>query len=319
MQNKLGYIYIFLAGICWSSIGFIVSKISDYNFSSDEIAFFRLSIGFIIISIYGKMKEPNMFKVTKKGIIYVIAIGLISQFLFNSAYMSSIQLVGSSMAAVLLYTSPIFVALFSKIVYKENINNIKIISLILCMIGAFLAVTGGSIDMQALNIAGIFAGVLSAITYALMPIFSKNALNEMDNLTMIAYSFLIGAIAMTFKINPVETFSKVNNISILSLVVALGFIPSALAYILYSQGILKKVELSIAGVIASVELVFSAIIGWALLGDDFSIVKLIGVLFMILSTLVAVKSIDNKPGDEQKVSSEEDDYDFEELDIKSVN
>lgn len=261
MQNKLGYIYIFLAGICWSSIGFIVSKISDYNFSSDEIAFFRLSIGFIIISIYGKMKEPNMFKVTKKGIIYVIAIGLISQFLFNSAYMSSIQLVGSSMAAVLLYTSPIFVALFSKIVYKENINNIKIISLILCMIGAFLAVTGGSIDMQALNIAGIFAGVLSAITYALMPIFSKNALNEMDNLTMIAYSFLIGAIAMTFKINPVETFSKVNNISILSLVVALGLIPSALAYILYSQGILKKVELSIAGVIASVELVFSAIIG----------------------------------------------------------
>lgn len=294
MKNKLGYIYIFLAGVCWCSIGFIVSKISEYNFSADEIAFFRLSIGFIIISIYGKIKEPRMFKITKKGILYVIAIGVISQFLFNISYMSSITLVGSSMAAVLLYTSPIFLAVFSKIVYKENINKVKILSLLSCMIGAFLAVTGGNIDLKVLNGVGIFAGVMAAVTYALMPIFSKNALKEMDNLTMIAYSFLIGTIVMLLRVNPIETFAKVNNTWVFTLALSLGFIPSALAYILYSKGISKGVELSIAGVIASVELVFSVIIGWTILGDDFSIVKLIGVLFMIASTFIAVKAIDKE-------------------------
>lgn len=294
MKNKLGYIYIFLAGVCWCSIGFIVSKISEYNFSADEIAFFRLSIGFIIISIYGKIKEPRMFKITKKGILYVIAIGVISQFLFNISYMSSITLVGSSMAAVLLYTSPIFLAIFSKIVYKENINKVKILSLLSCMIGAFLAVTGGNIDLKVLNGVGIFAGVMAAVTYALMPIFSKNALKEMDNLTMIAYSFLIGTIVMLLRVNPIETFAKINNAWVFTLALSLGFIPSALAYILYSKGISKGVELSIAGVIASVELVFSVIIGWTILGDDFSIVKLIGVLFMIASTFIAVKAIDKE-------------------------
>ena len=34
-------------------------------------------------------------------------------------------MVGASMAAVLLYVSPVFVAIFSKIVYKEKINKIK--------------------------------------------------------------------------------------------------------------------------------------------------------------------------------------------------
>ena len=68
MKNKIGYFYILLAGIFWSTLGFLVSKISDYNFSSEEIAFFRMIGGFIAISIYGKLTMPTMFKITKKGI-----------------------------------------------------------------------------------------------------------------------------------------------------------------------------------------------------------------------------------------------------------
>ena len=67
---------------------------------------------------------PTMFKITKKGILYVFAIGIVCQFIFNIAYMGSISMVGASMAAVLLYVSPVFVAIFSKIVYKEKINKI---------------------------------------------------------------------------------------------------------------------------------------------------------------------------------------------------
>ena len=91
MKDKIGYGYIFLAGVFWSTIGFIVSKISDYNFSSDEIAFFRMAIGFIIISIYGKIFVPTMFKITKKGILYVIGVGVISQWIFNISYLLSIN------------------------------------------------------------------------------------------------------------------------------------------------------------------------------------------------------------------------------------
>ena len=66
MKNKIGYFYILLAGIFWSTLGFLVSKISDYNFSSEEIAFFRMIGGFITISIYGKLTMPTMFKITKR-------------------------------------------------------------------------------------------------------------------------------------------------------------------------------------------------------------------------------------------------------------
>ena len=306
MKSKIGYFYILLAGIFWSTLGFLVSKISDYNFSPEEVAFFRMVGGFIVISIYGKITMPTMFKITKKGILYVFAIGIVCQFIFNIAYMGSISMVGASMAAVLLYVSPVFVAIFSKIVYKEKINKIKILSLIFCVIGAFLAVTGGKIEIQGLNIIGILAGIISAITYAMLPIFNKNALKEMDNITMSAYAFLIAAIIMCFRINPVETISKIDSVKVFGYIAAIGIIPTAMSYIVYSKGILKGVELSIAGVVASIELVLSVIIGWTLLGEDFSVVKLFGVLFMVVSTFIAVKAIEDV-----KEEIEEDKYQTE--------
>ena len=306
MKSKIGYFYILLAGIFWSTLGFLVSKISDYNFSPEEVAFFRMVGGFIVISIYGKITMPTMFKITKKGILYVFAIGIVCQFIFNIAYMGSISMVGASMAAVLLYVSPVFVAIFSKIVYKEKINKIKILSLIFCVIGAFLAVTGGKIEIQGLNIIGILAGIISAITYAMLPIFNKNALKEMDNITMSAYAFIIAAILMCFRINPVETISKIDSVKVFGYIAAIGIIPTAMSYIVYSKGILKGVELSIAGVVASIELVLSVIIGWTLLGEDFSVVKLFGVLFMVVSTFIAVKAIEDV-----KEEIEEDKYQTE--------
>ena len=292
MKSKRGYFYILLSGIFWSTLGFLVSKISDYNFSPEEVAFFRMVGGFIVISIYGKITMPTMFKITKKGILYVFAIGIVCQFIFNIAYMGSISMVGASMAAVLLYVSPVFVAIFSKIVYKEKINKIKILSLIFCVIGAFLAVTGGKIEIKELNIGGIIAGIMAAITYAMLPIFNKNALKEMDNITMSAYAFLIAAIIMCFRVNPIHTISKIDNMRVLMYILSIGIIPTAMSYIVYSKGILKGVELSIAGVVASIELVLSVIIGWTLLGEDFSVVKIFGVLFMVASTFIAVKAIE---------------------------
>ncbi len=295
MKERIGYLYILMAGIFWSTLGFLASKINNYNFSSEEVAFFRVIGGFIAISIYGKLTMPTMFKITKKGILYVLAIGIVCQFIFNIAYMNAISMVGASMGAVLLYVSPLFVAIFSNIVYKEKMNKIKILSLAFCVIGAFLAVTGGQLEIEGLNLLGVFAGIMAAITYAMLPIFNKNALKEMDNITMSSYAFLVATVIMCFRINPVEIFSKIDNLRIFGYIVAIGIIPTAMSYIVYSKGILKGVELSIAGVVASIELVLSVIIGWTLLGEDFSVIKIYGVLFMIASTFIAVKAMKPAP------------------------
>ena len=81
---------------------------------------------------------------------------------------------------------------------------------------------------------------MAAITYAMLPIFNKNALKEMDNITMSAYAFLIAAIIMCFRVNPIHTISKIDNMRVLMYILSIGIIPTAMSYIVYSKGDIKR-------------------------------------------------------------------------------
>ncbi|HBE9552677.1 DMT family transporter [Clostridioides difficile] len=287
-EKSKGYVFIAIAGLLWATLGLFGKFLMGNGLTSEQVAFTRLFFGFIVLGVYSSIRTPQILKISKKGIIYSVIIGIICQAMFNLCYFKAIDIAGISIAAVLLYTSPLFLAIFSKICYKENITRSKLFSLILCFIGAIMAVTGGRLDFQGLNAFGLLLGVLSAIAYALMPTISKNALKEFSSSTILVYSFLFGAIFMIPSSRPWEILNYAKDLDVLSCMLMLGIVPAALAYIFYAAGISKGVELSVAGVVASVELVGSVIIGCTILGESFSLGKLFGVMLMLISAVVAL-------------------------------
>ncbi|HBH3601004.1 TPA: EamA family transporter [Clostridioides difficile] len=287
-EKSKGYVFIAIAGLLWATLGLFGKFLMGNGLTSEQVAFTRLFFGFIVLGVYSSIRTPQILKINKKGIIYSVIIGIICQAMFNLCYFKAIDIAGVSIAAVLLYTSPLFLAIFSKLCYKENITRSKLFSLILCFIGAIMAVTGGRLDFQGLNAFGLLLGVLSAIAYALMPTISKNALKEFSSSTILVYSFLFGAIFMIPSSRPWEILNYAKDLDVLSCMLMLGIVPAALAYIFYAAGISKGVELSVAGVVASVELVGSAIIGCTILGESFSLGKLFGVMLMLISAVVAL-------------------------------
>lgn len=282
------YAFIAMAGILWSTLGLFGNILMERGLSSEQVAFTRLFIGFIVLSLYSLIRRPEVLKINLKGLLYCGAIGIICQGLFNKCYFKAVEVTGVSIAAVLLYTSPLFLAVFSKIVYKEKMTRAKIISLILCCIGAIMAVTGGVLDLEGINTYGIIMGIMAAITYALMPIISKNALKEFSSETILIYGFLFGAIFMIPSAKPVEMMGFVTNMNVLPYMILLGVFPAAMAYIFYAEGIARGCELSIVGVVASVELIAASIIGWTVVGEVFTIGKAIGVAIMFVSAFTAV-------------------------------
>ncbi|HBG8469483.1 Uncharacterized inner membrane transporter yicL [Clostridioides difficile] len=287
-EKSKGYVFIAIAGLLWATLGLFGKFLMGNGLTSEQVAFTRLFFGFIVLGIYSSIRTPQILKISKKGIIYSVIIGIICQAMFNLCYFKAIDIAGVSIAAVLLYTSPLFLAIFSKVCYKENITRSKLFSLILCFIGAIMAVSGGRLDFQGLNAFGLFLGILSAIAYALMPTISKNALKEFSSSTILVYSFLFGAIFMIPSSRPWEILNYAKDLDVLSCMLMLGIVPAALAYIFYATGISKGVELSVAGVVASVELVGSVIIGCTILGESFSLGKLFGVMLMLISAVVAL-------------------------------
>lgn len=293
-QKRKGYTLIIVAGILWSTLGLFANNLLDKGLIPEQLAFIRLFLGFCILVIYSLIKMPHVLKINKKIFIYCLMVGVISQAGFNLCYFNAIDSIGVSAAAVLLYTSPVFLAFLSKTVYKENLDKNKLVSLFICFIGSILAITGGSLNLGKLNATGIILGILAAITYACMSIISKSALKECEGITLLIYGFLIGSILMIPLAKPWELGTYILDSTILPYIIGLGSIPAAGAYICYIEGISKGVDLSIAGILASGELVGSVIIGWILLGEIFSTIKLVGVLLMILSAFIAIRKVNRK-------------------------
>lgn len=86
-----------------------------------------------------------------------------------------------------------------------------------------------------------------------MPIISKNILNEVNNLTMMIYSFITGAIVLISKVNFTRIEHSLAEMPVLINVVCFGVFSGALAYIYYTTGVKSGIELSVAGVIASID------------------------------------------------------------------
>jgi drug/metabolite transporter (DMT)-like permease len=304
MKKKTkGYILVIVAGILWSTTGLFGNRLMAEGFIPEQVAFIRLFIGFLVLLIYSIIKNPRILNINKTILIYCVMIGIISQAGFNLFYFKAMDSLGVSVAAILLYTSPVFLALFSKIVFKESLNTNKILSLIICFTGSTLAVTGGSLDLSNLSSVGLSLGILSAVTYAIMSIISKKALNECSATTILLYGFLFGAILMMPLAKPLGIIHTAN-FTVLPYIIGLGSISAAGAYICYVEGIGKNIDLSIAGILASGELIGSVIIGWVLLGENFSLIKLLGVILMIIAALIAVI---------KKNDVSEDKYTYEEL------
>ncbi len=290
MDRKIkGYLYVAIAGILWSTIGLFGNNLMSVGLTPEQVSFARLLLGCLILVMYSLIKNPNLLKISKKGILYSIALGFICQALYNYCYFNAIEKVGVSTSAVLLYTSPLFLAILSKIIYQEKLTKNKIVSLAICFIGAILVVTGGKFDFVGLDTLGVMMGIISAIAYSLMPIINKNALKENESITLTMYGFLFGAIFMLPLANIGEFGTYIGNTTVLINLILLALLPAAMAYIFYVDGISQGIELSIAGVVASTELVFASIIGWIVLGEEFSLIKLFGLILMIISTVVAFK------------------------------
>ena len=196
----------------------------------------------------------------------------------------SLEYVTMSVAAVLLYTAPIFVMLMSVVLFKEKLNLTKILSLALAFGGCIF--TSGILG----GIKGEFIGILMALGsgffYALYSIFSRYAINRgYSSWTIVFYTFLFSSIGCSFISdwgNIAQVFASSPSVSLLYL--GLGVITGFLPYIFYSMG-LERLESSRASIIASFEPVGATILGFVFFKEVPDIFCIIGIV-LVLSSIV---------------------------------
>jgi len=276
------------AGCLWGSVGFFVKKLLDAQLPLSTIIFWRMFFAFILLFLYLYLTDKSKLKINREILKYVIAIGLISQCLFNISYFTAIRLTSISTAVTLLYTAPIFIAIMARIFFQELFTINKILALFLCVVGCFLTVTGGSWQSIQLNSIGIFMGLAAGLTFGSLTILSKPISEKCHHYTIVLYSIGFGLLFYLPFSQPMILFQEGHDPIIWFYTFSLSIISTIFAYLFYIGGLSMGIEASKAGIISTVEVVVAVIVSYLFFGEKLVGLKLLGIL-MVIGSVITVQ------------------------------
>ncbi|WP_206458624.1 DMT family transporter [Anaerovorax sp. IOR16] len=286
-EKSIGYGMIFISGSLWGTIGLFVNLFNGLGAESSLIAFLRLFIGFLLlVPIMYIMGGRQIFLINKKSLLFCFLSGVFSQAGFNLCYTEAVGNVGVATASVLLYTAPIFVCIMSRIFFKETIGWKKLAALAVNIVGCTLTVTGGNFSTVQFSVYGVLIGVAAGFLYGLMTILAKKISDNCPPMTIVFYSFLFGWLTMGVFSHPWDSIGLMINWKFIIVSIAYGMIPTTGAYLLYMKGLSKGLEASKVPIIASVETVVAALIGFLLFREEVGIIKIIGIACVLFSIVI---------------------------------
>ena len=283
-KQGLGMVMILAAASMWGTIGFLTRMINPLGFSSLSLIFYRALTTAVIMGIIILFKDKSLFRIKLRDIWIFIGSGVISFFAFNVCYMLSIGENSLAVAAILLYTSPVFVMLLSMLFFKEKISAKKTAALICALCGCALVSFGGEVKI---SFAGLLLGVGSGLGYALYSIFGTVALNRgYSTFTITFYTFLFASVAALscadFSLTLPLFISDVMNVAIIAL---FSVWVTVLPYLLYTRG-MEYNNATVASIVSTVEPVVAALFGFFAFGENPGASGAAGMALVILSIVI---------------------------------
>ena len=123
MENRktnLGPLLIIIAACFWGSMGIFVRHLETYGFTAIQIVAIRLTLAAVLFSIILLFIDRSGFKIALRDIPLFLGLGIGSILFFTICYFSAITMMPLSTAAILLYTSPIWIMLMSALFFQQK-------------------------------------------------------------------------------------------------------------------------------------------------------------------------------------------------------
>ncbi len=280
---KKADIYILIAAVSWAFTGVFYKGIERAGVSPLEAVGLRLVLASLAAFIYYVAKERKLPPISWQDVPLYFGTGVCSLVFFNIMYFRAISLTSVSMAVALLYTSPCFVVLLSRLMFKEPLTKPKLLATGFTLAGCFLVTGALQTELSALPLQGIIFGFAAGFAYALYSILGKYPLARRSSDTVSFYTLFFAAVAMFPFARPDRAIFLLNTPPAIASLLALAVASCTLPYVAYTKG-LSQMESGRASLLVSVELVIAAFLGVVTQGDRLGLVQVLGIA-MIFSAV----------------------------------
>ena len=293
-MKKLAPFLVILAGCLWGTMGIFVRHLNAIGLEAMEIVEARAALTAAAMFAALVLFRRDLLRVNIRDLWVFAGGGIVSVILFNFCYFQTIQRASLSTAAILLYTSPVFVLLLSVPLFGEKLTKKKILCLMMAITGC--ALSSGLAGGMALSPMTLLFGLGSGFGYGLYSIFSRFALQKgYHPITITAYIFLFGALGGI----PLTDFGQLIRVagadgSNLAYLGTYTLVTTIVPYISYTTG-LQQVENGVAAVLACIEPVMATVFGIFFFSEMPDLSGWLGILLV----LIALTALNLQPKKEQ--------------------
>lgn len=192
---KKGYIYSVASAALFGTAGLFVKMAQATGLDSVSLLTVQYMLAVTLMFAFALLKKPESLIVNGRQLFHLAVLGVIGNTFMTIFYYMAFEYLPVAMVTLLLYTYPVMVLVYTCIFENSSLTLKKAAAISFAFIGCIFAlnITGGNFSY---SIKGIIFGILSAVFYSFMNIYSEKKLFTVDSLAINAYSTLFSLIAL---------------------------------------------------------------------------------------------------------------------------
>lgn len=283
----LGALAVAAAASMWGTLGYLAKLLYAQGVSFEALVAFRAFFGWAAVAGFlVATRGVGNLRVGRRDLLFLFFMGLFGVAGFYFFYFYTVRESAIGTAAILLYTFPVMVMVLARVFLEESLTRLKLLALGMTVGGIFLV--AGAYDPANLAVSPLVlaTGLLAALSFGLYPIFGKPVTGRVGPTVILVYALGFGALVLTvFAIPTLGTLAGLPA-GYYALLLLMAVAHTALGYALYTFGI-RRLEAGQAAIIATMEAVVASILGVVLLGEEMTLLKVLGGSLVLVGAALA--------------------------------
>ena len=285
----IGIILTLLGATLWGVSGTSVQFVGNFrNMNLEWLLTMRLITAGLLTVLYGWIRQGNaVFNVFRnwRDTLGLVIFGVFGMALCQYTYFRSIVIAGAGIATVLQYLAPSMIIIYLLMRYGKRPSTGEIISVILALVGTICLMGNNGFSFESFRSDVLFWGLLSAVGVAVYSVSPVRLLATYGTIPIVGFGMLLSGLVAAALFQQPHSYAMWDVWTVVGCfnVVFLGTIVSFNAYL---EGV-KRIGAVPGSILSSIEPISAAFFGWALLGNQFNWVGILGMA-MIIATVIII-------------------------------
>jgi DME family drug/metabolite transporter len=285
------------AAMLWGTVGAASGMLpAGVTQSSVQLGFTRLAIAAPLLVLFGALVlGRGLWAIRAQMWPWIVAVGALAACYQLCLFVSLEQLGVARTALLTVCLPPMLIAGASALACGQR-PSVWTASALLLALGGLMLIGGGSMRHGAVPgaapLLGLAAGTLAAIAFASLSVLARVLSRHVHPLQAVSFGFVVGAVllapivVLSGHAEPAPSLDAATMLQLTLVLVYLGTMPTALAYICYFYG-MQRSRSATAGIAATlVEPAVAVLLAAGLLGEHLSPAAWLGVACLPFATIV---------------------------------